>query len=488
MDGYCAMILNRETGNTPYYMKINGYILLMLEMILLAADVFLAIALDMERLSVKEIISISFVWASMFMLTVILYSCTKGRKVDSSVAFMKLVFAVDLCLFFDAGAWAVDRVEGLRGWNYFYNIGCNSMMLVSAFCFMEFVCRSLEIDKKRIVFIYRSSIGMMHMGILAEILNVWLGYFYLVDVNGVYVRQEFGSLLGYIPFVYISVCCGYLICKQPIGRFRKMNYLSYIVIPFAISIWYTLTGYPPTLSVAVSIGMLIVYGNIYINIGKMMELVEMENLRKDVELAWQRNQLMLSQIKPHFIFNCLGSIEELCRLDAERAKDAVHYFSKYLRANMDSISDKYLIPFSSELEHIHNYIWLEQMRFEEDLEFQEEIETTEFSLPPLTIQPLVENAVKHGMMGMEEGVLKVVLSVKQTGTGYEIQIRDNGAGFDPDVTPDDGRSHIGIQNVRESLQSKVKGTLQIESEIGKGTVVLVHIPKEAMESEDSGSR
>lgn len=469
----------KQRDNINKFQK-QYYALLLLEILIFIVSIIIAKDLDLSRLFVIEIVNIAFDWAGMFVLIIILYSCIQGRKTSSSYAFINQVFVTFLCLFFEGGIWVVDRMEALQNWNYFCNIGGNIMTLVCAFSFLIFVCKSLEINQKDIRFAYWTSLGVMVIGIIAEILNIYFGYFYQITASGVYVREELGSMLGYIPFIYIFCNAGVLVWKQPMKWSKKMNYFSYIFIPLLISIWYTLTGYPPTLFMASFISLLYIYGNIYIYQGKEMEVVALENLRKDVELAWQRNQLMLSQIKPHFIFNCLGSIEELCRLDAGKARDAVHCFSKYLRVNMDSISDKYLIPFSNELEHIQNYVWLEQMRFEEDLEYKEEIETTNFFLPPLTIQPLVENAIKHGMMGSEDGTLMVILSVKETPDTFEIQIKDNGAGFDPKQKKDDGRSHIGIQNVRESLQSKVDGTLVIKSDIGKGTLVQVSIPKEIL--------
>lgn len=482
------MVEKKKVENDFFKTRIKYYTLLFLEIIFWLADIFLVKTLEIEHLLAIEVVHISFDWAGMFLMIIILYSCIKGREIASSNAFINFIFSVDLCLFFEVGIWAVDRIEKLRTWNYVYNIGSNSMLLISTLCYLEFVCISLDIDKKKIPRLYASARGMILIGILMEILNVRFHYYYYIDASGTYIRGELGSIIGYIPFVYILGLSGYLVLTQEIEWSRKINYLSYFGVPFLISIWYTLTGCPPTLFAASAISVFILYVNIYIYQGREMEAIVLEGLCKDVELAWERNQQMRAQIKPHFIFNCLGSIEMLCKLDAEKARKAIHHFSKYLRVNMDSISEKNLIPFSSELEHIRNYVWLEKMRFEDDLEYQEEISTTGFYLPPLTIQPLVENAVKHGMMGMEEGVLKVTLSVKETENAYEIQITDNGAGFDPNEPPNDGRSHIGIQNVRKSLKYKVKGTLLIESEIGKGTRIQVCIPKEMAENENPGSR
>ena len=184
----------------------------------------------------------------------------------------------------------------------------------------------------------------------------------------------------------------------------------------------------------------------------------------------------LSQIRPHFIFNALGSIEELCVVDAKKAESAVHYFAKYLRANMDALGETDMVPFETELDHIHNYIWLEKMRFDDELEYIEEIESDDFMIPTLSIQPLVENAVKHGMMGKEEGTLHVKIRAYQKDNNYVIEVSDDGCGFDTSMKKDDGRSHIGMSYAKNSIENRLGGTISISSEIGKGTMVSIVIP------------
>lgn len=453
-----------------------------LEIILLVMDVIIPIKLDLNRLSAAELINIAFDWMGMFILVIILNSCIKGRKTKSSISFMNLTVCGFFIIFFEVGTWTVDRIAGLRGLNYISNIGSNSALLVSTVFYIDFMCDSLGIDKKRISKLYKSVLVMLHLGIALEILNFWFGYFYRIDVSGTYIRNPLGSILGFIPFLYILGCSCFLAIKQNIPVGKKIDYLSYAIVPLVISFWYFITGMPPTLFVSSFVAILIIYGNIYIRQGREMELSLLENAKKDVQLAWQRNQLTRSQIKPHFIFNCLGSIEQLCRIDAEEARNAMHRFAKYLRVNMDAMSEQALVPFANELEHIRNYVWLEQMRFEDDLEYEEEIQTTKFYIPPLSIQPIVENAIKHGMMGKEDGTLKVTLKVRETEEFFEVDIKDDGNGFDENQKIDDGRSHVGIQNVRESLENTVGGRLTILSRIGEGTLVIIQIPKEINET------
>ena len=117
----------------------------------------------------------------------------------------------------------------------------------------------------------------------------------------------------------------------------------------------------------------------------------------------QQVQIMLSQIRPHFLYNSLTVIQDLCRTDPEQAENATIQFAKYLRGNMDALQTNNLIHFTEELEHTKEYLTLEQMRFEEKLTVRYDILCEDFMLPPLTLEPIVENAVRHGVRGNSDG-------------------------------------------------------------------------------------
>lgn len=168
--------------------------------------------------------------------------------------------------------------------------------------------------------------------------------------------------------------------------------------------------------------------------------------------AEQRIQLMMSQIKPHFLYNSLGAIEELCESDPQAAKMATVKFSRYLRGNMESISAEGAIPFTDELSHVMLYLDLEKLRFEDALTVKYDISCTDFKIPPLTIEPLAENAVRHGVRQNDSGRGCVTVSTREYPDHYEILVIDDGPGFDPDSCTEDGQKHIGIKNVRDRLE------------------------------------
>jgi sensor histidine kinase YesM len=189
---------------------------------------------------------------------------------------------------------------------------------------------------------------------------------------------------------------------------------------------------------------------------------------------------MISQIQPHFLYNALNTIKYLIKKDPKTAEGAVVKFSNYLRSNMDSLTQKEPIPFKKELEHVKNYVDIEQLRFGERLKIEYEIQVVDFTIPPLTLQPIVENAIKHGVNQRPEGGT-VIIKTGETQSYYIISVEDNGVGFDVNEKKNDGRSHVGISNIRKRLEEIMNACIEIKSEIGVGTVVTIKIPKEAIE-------
>ena len=193
------------------------------------------------------------------------------------------------------------------------------------------------------------------------------------------------------------------------------------------------------------------------------------------ELEDSRVATMLSQIQPHFIYNTLGTVEQLCKEQPEVAFNLVHHFSLYLRGNFSELDNKAPILLSKELEHVRHYVEIEHIRFP-DMEIRFELDSDDFLLPALSVQPLVENAIKHGLMGLESGGT-VTVSSYETDMDYRISVVDDGVGFDTSILLDD-REHIGIRNIRGRIAAMCGGTLTVESVPGKGTKAVITIPKE----------
>ena len=213
-----------------------------------------------------------------------------------------------------------------------------------------------------------------------------------------------------------------------------------------------------------------------INAAAKAKELEAEKNALNAQLAETRISTMISQIRPHFIYNTLGSIEQLCDIDPKTAGELVHNFAKYLRGNFRELDNPKPILMSQEMDHVHHYVSIEKVRFP-DMTFTFEMDSGDFHLPALSVQPIVENAIKHGLMKRSKGGTIRVVSY-ETGTHYCVSVEDDGMGFDTSELLDE-RKHVGIRNIRERLKAMVNGTLEIESTVGVGTKVLITIPKEA---------
>ena len=204
--------------------------------------------------------------------------------------------------------------------------------------------------------------------------------------------------------------------------------------------------------------------------------LEAEKMILNAKLTESRIATMISQIQPHFIYNTLGTIEQLCMTEPKSASKLVRNFSLYLRGNFSELDNKKPITFSQEMNHVKYYTDIEQVRFP-DMTIQYDLRSVEFLLPALSVQPLVENAIKHGLMGLEEGGI-VTISAYETEDSYVVEVTDDGVGFDMNVGYDETK-HVGIKNIRGRIEAMCGGTLTIDSKIGSGTKATIRIPKEA---------
>ena len=213
---------------------------------------------------------------------------------------------------------------------------------------------------------------------------------------------------------------------------------------------------------------LIYYLHIYVNESRI------QNYEKDIKIIKQQSSIMLSQIQPHFLYNTLATIRSLCKTDPQLAADTITDFSAYLRHNIDSMDLDYPIPFEKELKHTETYAAIEMLRFD-NVHVTYDIRERDFRIPALTLQPMVENAVKHGVRARENGMVHVQTYKEEK--DYIIEIQDNGVGFDTTVPLSDDQNHVGLQNVRQRIEIMCGGTLTAESTIGEGTTIIIRIPE-----------
>lgn len=193
-----------------------------------------------------------------------------------------------------------------------------------------------------------------------------------------------------------------------------------------------------------------------------------------LEAEHNKNKMLMAQIQPHFINNSLMALRARCRHDPE-IYESITKFSKYLRSHFDALGGSPLITFEKEMENVEAYLDLERDNYGELLQVEYEIECDQFLVPSLSVQPLVENAVRHGIGTYEEGGTVYIKAVRQDG-GYCIEIRDDGSGQSGITAQQKKRKGVGIENVRARLRSMGCGELEIISG-DHGTTARITIPE-----------
>lgn len=196
-------------------------------------------------------------------------------------------------------------------------------------------------------------------------------------------------------------------------------------------------------------------------------------------LAGQRIQVLMAQIRPHFIYNCLTAIRSYLD-EPDKAEEVLDHFSSFLRGSIDVLEETGNVRAEEEFETVENYLYLERERFGEKLRVERELQDTDFSLPAFTVQILVENAVNHGVRRNPSGRGTVTIRSYRTEKEHIIEVQDNGPGFpDDEGLSEKDRAHIGLTNLKDRLALMCSGKLEIDSAPEKGTTVRVRIPKDA---------
>ena len=306
----------------------------------------------------------------------------------------------------------------------------------------------------------------------------------LTGVCDLYASNPYAQLLFSICAAVLTICM--------FGEFkinREAKHAIFTLIPLAVALLFDTVN----MYICFSDVMIFEFGAAITLIYQIVVLIfDLRKQYKDTiryqqmqrELAESRVDIMVSQIQPHFLYNSLTSIAMLCTIDPETAQEATITFADYLRGNMDSLKQKEPVPFSKELEHLKKYLYIEKLRFGKKLNVVYDIQTESFVLPQLSIQPLAENAVKHGI-SKKRGGGTLTISTRETDNAFQVIVSDDGKGFDVNKVKNDGRSHIGMDNVHMRLKEMCGGEVEISSKIDEGTVATVTLPKEGQKRENT---
>ena len=289
--------------------------------------------------------------------------------------------------------------------------------------------------------------------------------YYYTD-EGVYRRGLWYPLLLVFPVLSMLLNLAALITHwKRLSDDEHIAFLAYLILPTAgMLIQMTHFGFY-TILFGTELAGLIMFFFI------LREQVE-EHARRAEESAQQQISIMMLQMRPHFICNTLTSIYYLCGTDAKKAQQVVGRFTDYLQRNFRTVTKMEPVPFAEELEHTQAYLEVEKARFEDQLSVTFDLPVTDFALPALTLQPIVENAVKYGVLPDREA-LSIVVRTAQTEAGVTLTVEDTGPGYAP---TEDDEPHIALRNIRKRLDMMCGGTLEILPREGGGTVARVFVP------------
>ncbi len=307
--------------------------------------------------------------------------------------------------------------------------------------------------------------------VLLDIINIFTKIFFTAE-GGVYVRSKTMILSQGYQFIMFAIIFIVAVSDKKLNLREKTAFALYCTLPLvAIVLQNIFKGYAIAYaSIIIAIEMLF----FFLNVQKNIELAKQEEKNKDAQI-----KIMLSQIQPHFIYNALTAILALIPMDPPKAQSALNDFTRYLRMNLSSLTATRLIPFENELKHIQAYVSLEQLRFGERLKVVYDIQTTDFDIPPLSIQPLVENAIKHGIMKKVEGGT-LIIKTYELPLAFIVEIKDDGVGFCLSDIDFEENNHFGLQNIKYRLNKICQADMDIQSEIGKGTTVTVTFIKQGV--------
>ena len=396
---------------------------------------------------------------------IVLASCFPefSKKKWREKYFLLLLFSIIIALIADIVCWFSEGYIHLSVLSVISNTVASCAEQLAIICFMGYLKENLYESSRAVAFFVTLFRILCVASILFIIGNAFGGYAFAVNSQGHWHHTEniamgvIYLLFPILSFFTILLMAIFVRTSTKINRIA-FSVIIYTLFPVAgIVLDYTIHGLSLTY-VGLTLSALVIYTSIYLKKQKMIEA--------------QRNALMLSQINPHFIYNTLSTVASMCDVSPSQAKYLTIDFARYLRQNLSTLTKEQNIPFEQELNHVECYLKIEKARFRDRLNVIYAIQCKDFEIPPLSLQPLVENAVKHGITKKADGgTLKI--STYDNDSHYIIEVIDDGVGFDFEAT----EMHIGLENVKSRVMSMCKGEVSVKSTVGIGTRVTIAIPK-----------
>lgn len=389
------------------------------------------------------------------------------RKDENSLLFFFIFTAFHFSLYFTfviiKSNVKVNETFIMSFYTIFYIMNNIEVLL-----FYNYLLRYVNIEKKvrRVTNIINYSLFAIF--VISDIVNIFTRMYFTAlpsDVGAIYQRNDFMIISQGYQFVMLIVALILVLINKTLNIREKIAFSTYCFIPFIAIIFQNIFAGYAIAYAALLLAVEILF--LFLNVERNIALQEDEKQLKEAEI-----KIMVSQIQPHFIYNTLSSISTLIPINPDKAQKALDDFTDYLRVNFSTLTETKLVSFEDELKHIQTYVALEKMRFNDRLKVKYDITVKQFFVPPLSIQPLVENAIKHGILKKIEGGT-LTIKTREDDNSYIVEVIDDGVGFNIDGIDFKNNEHIGINNVKHRITTMGKGTISFTSEINKGTKVVV---------------
>ena len=327
------------------------------------------------------------------------------------------------------------------------------------------------------------SLGICGVGVFLLMISQIFHIFYYFDDAGYYTSLAPAFILYAVPVISTVP---FFILLIPFFKRIPDRGIFIIVFSFILTVLAAVAGFfikeiPFFMIAFLTAGILFFVGCIRDCI-RAVQKKEETIAQKDAAITEQRARIMQSQIRPHFIFNSLLAIKQLCLEEPKKASDALQHFSTFLRANLESLTDEKPVPIAREIECIKEYVALEQSDPSGRFTVNYDIAYNDFKVPLLSVEPMVENAIRHGVASKKSGGVVTIRTFLE-GENAVVTVEDNGSGFGSETAQQAHHRSIGIQNVRDRLSLICGGELSIVN-TGNGTIVRMTIPKESGGNEE----
>ncbi|MCR5784082.1 MAG: histidine kinase [Eubacterium sp.] len=316
--------------------------------------------------------------------------------------------------------------------------------------------------------IFRVVVAIWVIFFIMIIIAQFTSMFYYTLPNG----QTFlgkGYPLLFTPMIVINIInlITVIVKRKKLTRRYFIAFLVYIIPTTIATIIHSFIFAIMIINISLCIGSITMY---------VLILTDQVNqyMRQQTDIANQQANIMVLQMRPHFIYNTMTSIYYLCDQDPKKAQQVILDFTTYLRKNFNAIASNDMIPFSEELEHVKAYLAVEIAQFEDNLFVDYDINHTQFALPPLTLQPLVENAIKHGL-DPDSDPLRILVHTTKTESSSVIVVKDNGPGLDKNEV---FSSNNALTNTQKRLKIMCNGTITLSTPREGGVVARIEIPLE----------